>query len=232
METPGHHPHLLDDIFALRQQSAALRFDLAGKGWLTIEEAAFYYGVSVAQLNAKPPEYSLDPRKFMRKKLYEKAALYRAISYVEEGTPRKLLVAARPPTSRRRHTPAHSCCRSAPVHLGRADVDPARPSRYRCRRDGTGSPPTRRCTGSRSAGHRCGSPSASSIGSRQGAPWSAGYCSASQALRRCWRCAHAAAERRRGALVAPSCVKGQFSMCPRGSGNLSNHPSVQLAKTL
>lgn len=31
METPGHISHLLDEIAALRQQLASLRFDLAGK---------------------------------------------------------------------------------------------------------------------------------------------------------------------------------------------------------
>ncbi|HGM6931665.1 TPA: hypothetical protein ACKQDF_001138 [Stenotrophomonas maltophilia] len=41
--------------------------------------AAHYCGVSVSQFNARAHEYDLDPRKFMGKKLYAKAALYRAI---------------------------------------------------------------------------------------------------------------------------------------------------------
>jgi len=35
-----------------------------------------------------------------------------------------------------------------------------------------------------------------------------------------------------GALVAPSRFKGQFSMWPRGSGNLGNHLRFQAAKPL
>lgn len=55
------------------------RVDLSGKDWLTIKEAAFYCGVSVAQFNARAPELGLAPRNFMGNKLYEKAALHRAI---------------------------------------------------------------------------------------------------------------------------------------------------------
>lgn len=79
MDTPAPLPQLEAEIAALRQQLAALRFDLAGKDWLTVEEAAHYCGVSASQFSAKAPEYSLEPRKFMGKKLYEKAALYRTI---------------------------------------------------------------------------------------------------------------------------------------------------------
>lgn len=63
--------------------SAAEKLDfinIMGKDWLTVEEAAFYCGVSVAQFNAKAPDLGLAPRNFMGKKLYEKAALYRSIS--------------------------------------------------------------------------------------------------------------------------------------------------------
>lgn len=58
---------------------AAEDLNLAGKDWLTIEEAAHYCGVSVSQFKAKAREYDLDPREFMGKKLYEKSALYQAI---------------------------------------------------------------------------------------------------------------------------------------------------------
>jgi len=79
MDTPAPLPQLEAEIAALRQQLAALRFDLAGKDWLTVEEAAHYCGVSTSQFNAKAAEYSLQPRNFIGKKLYEKPALYRAI---------------------------------------------------------------------------------------------------------------------------------------------------------
>jgi hypothetical protein len=79
MDTPAPLPKLEAEIAALRQQLAAFRFDLAGKDWLTVEEAAHYCGVSISQFNTKAAGYSLTPRNFMGKKLYEKAALYRAI---------------------------------------------------------------------------------------------------------------------------------------------------------
>lgn len=67
------------EIAALRQQLSVLRIDLSGKDWLTVDEAACYCGVSASQFNAKAHEYGLEPRNFMGKKLYEKAALYQAI---------------------------------------------------------------------------------------------------------------------------------------------------------
>lgn len=53
--------------------------NINGKDWLTIEEAAFYCGVSMAQFNAKAPEYGLVPRNYMGKKLYERSDLYKSI---------------------------------------------------------------------------------------------------------------------------------------------------------
>ncbi|WP_329847223.1 hypothetical protein [Stenotrophomonas sepilia] len=67
------------EIAALRQQLSVLRIDLSGKDWLTVDEAACYCGVSASQFNARAHEYELKPRNFMGKKLYEKAALYKAI---------------------------------------------------------------------------------------------------------------------------------------------------------
>ena len=90
MDTPLPSTLLEAEIAALRLQLAALRFDLAGKDWLTVEEAAHYCGVSTSQFNAKTAEYGLEPRRFMGKKLYEKAALYRSISDAKEWTPRRL----------------------------------------------------------------------------------------------------------------------------------------------
>jgi len=54
--------------------------DLAGKDWLTEPEAALYCCVSVSQFKKHAADYGLLPRNFMGKKLYEKAALYRAIA--------------------------------------------------------------------------------------------------------------------------------------------------------
>ncbi len=79
MGTPETDVSLQDEIKALRQQIAVLCVDLSGKDWLTADEAAHYCGVSVSQFNARAHEYDLDPRKFMGKKLYAKAALYQAI---------------------------------------------------------------------------------------------------------------------------------------------------------
>jgi len=53
--------------------------NINGKDWLTVEEAAFYCGVSLAQFNAKAPEYGLAPRNYMGKKLYERSDLYKSI---------------------------------------------------------------------------------------------------------------------------------------------------------
>lgn len=79
MDTSEPGVSLLEEIGALRQQIAMLCIDLSGKDWLTLEEADYYCGVSVSQFNARAHEYELDPRKFMGKKLYAKAALYQAI---------------------------------------------------------------------------------------------------------------------------------------------------------
>lgn len=57
----------------------AENFDLSGKDWLTVEESAFYCGVSVSQFYSRVEQYNLLPREFMGKKLYEKAELYEAI---------------------------------------------------------------------------------------------------------------------------------------------------------
>lgn len=67
------------ELGAVRRELAVLRYDLSGKDWLTVEEAAHYCGVSASQFNAKAPECGLEPRSFMGKKLYEKAGLHRAI---------------------------------------------------------------------------------------------------------------------------------------------------------
>ncbi|MFG6110646.1 hypothetical protein [Stenotrophomonas nematodicola] len=79
MNTPALLPQLEAEITALRQQLAAFRFDLSGKDWLTVEEAAHYCGVSRSQFDSKIAEYGIEPRNFMGKKLYEKAGLHRAI---------------------------------------------------------------------------------------------------------------------------------------------------------
>lgn len=54
--------------------------NILGKDWFTIDEAAFYCGVSISHFKAREPDYALLPRRFMGKKLYEGAALYEAIS--------------------------------------------------------------------------------------------------------------------------------------------------------
>ncbi|NMT33769.1 hypothetical protein HGQ62_03780 [Stenotrophomonas maltophilia] len=79
MDSAESDVSLQDEIKALRQQLAVIRFDIRGKDWLTVDEAAHYCGVSVSQFNAKAGEYDLSPRQFMGKKLYEKNELYRAI---------------------------------------------------------------------------------------------------------------------------------------------------------
>ncbi|MNB89413.1 hypothetical protein D3C81_578620 [compost metagenome] len=79
MDTSEPDISLQDEIKALRQQLAVLRFDILGKEWLTVDEAAHYCGVSASQFNARAHEYELEPRNFMGKKLYEKSALYQAI---------------------------------------------------------------------------------------------------------------------------------------------------------
>ena len=57
----------------------ASQFNLAGKDWFTVPEAAFYCGVSESQFREHAMAYGLTPRRFMGKQLYEKAALYAAI---------------------------------------------------------------------------------------------------------------------------------------------------------
>lgn len=63
---------------------AAEKLDLSGKDWLTVEEAAHYCGVSNSQFRKNALSYGLNPRRFMGKQLYEKAALYAAIQGAEE----------------------------------------------------------------------------------------------------------------------------------------------------
>ncbi|MNC27985.1 hypothetical protein D3C75_761750 [compost metagenome] len=58
---------------------AAEKLDIVGKDWLTVEEAAHYCGVSRSQFDSNIADYGIEPRNFMGKKLYEKAALYSAI---------------------------------------------------------------------------------------------------------------------------------------------------------
>ena len=53
---------------------------LAGKDWFTVCEAAHYCGVSDSQFAARAPDYGISARRFMGKKLYERAALHEAIS--------------------------------------------------------------------------------------------------------------------------------------------------------
>lgn len=62
---------------------------ISGKDYLTIEEAAFYAGVSTRQFNACRDKYRLQSRKFMGKVLYRKEdikeAIEMAFSEAEEG---------------------------------------------------------------------------------------------------------------------------------------------------
>ena len=55
-------------------------FNLAGKDWFTEAEAAHYCGVSVRQFAARSTDYGISAKRFMGKKLYERAALHEAIS--------------------------------------------------------------------------------------------------------------------------------------------------------
>ena len=59
--------------------SAAEKIDLSGKDWLTVDEAAFYCGVSSSQFRKYALAYGLVPKRFMGKQLYAKSALYTAI---------------------------------------------------------------------------------------------------------------------------------------------------------
>lgn len=58
--------------------SAAEKLTLEGD-WLTEEEAALYCRVSLTQFKKYVHDYAIMPRRFMGKKVYEKAALYAAI---------------------------------------------------------------------------------------------------------------------------------------------------------
>ncbi|WP_414615157.1 hypothetical protein [Stenotrophomonas pavanii] len=58
---------------------AAEKLDIVGKDWLTVDEAAHYCGVSRSQFDSNIADYGIEPRNFMGRKLYEKAALYSAI---------------------------------------------------------------------------------------------------------------------------------------------------------
>ena len=59
--------------------TAGKQFNIAGKDWLTVDEAAHYCGVSSSQFRKHAIGHGLIPRNFMGKQLYEKAALYAAI---------------------------------------------------------------------------------------------------------------------------------------------------------
>ena len=50
-----------------------------GKDYLTLDEAAFYAGVSSSQFRARAKTYGIHPRKFMGKMLYRKADIQQAI---------------------------------------------------------------------------------------------------------------------------------------------------------
>lgn len=54
--------------------------NIAGKDWLTVDEAAHYCGVSNSQFRKHAASYGICPRNFMGKQLYEKNALYTAIA--------------------------------------------------------------------------------------------------------------------------------------------------------
>lgn len=54
--------------------------NLEGKDWFTVDEAAHYCGVSRSQFMACAGDHGLSARRFMGKKLYERAALYDAIA--------------------------------------------------------------------------------------------------------------------------------------------------------
>lgn len=79
MDTLPPAQGLAEETAALRAQLAKLVVNVSGKDWLTVDEAAHYCGVSRSQFDSNIAEYGIEPRNFMGKKLYEKAALYRAI---------------------------------------------------------------------------------------------------------------------------------------------------------
>jgi hypothetical protein len=67
--------------------SAAEDLNITGKDWLTVDEAAHYCGVSNRQFREHAMAYGLQPKRFMGKQLYEKAALYAAIHGAESWQP-------------------------------------------------------------------------------------------------------------------------------------------------
>ncbi len=88
MDTSEPDISLQEEIKALRQQLTVLRFDISGKEWLTVDEAAHYCGVSPGQFRKNAPDLGLVPRNFMGKQLYEKSELYRAIYNASDWTTR------------------------------------------------------------------------------------------------------------------------------------------------
>lgn len=100
MDTSEPDISLQDEIKALRQQLAALRFDIRGKDWLTVDEAAHYCGVSSRQFRRNASDLGLVPRNFMGKQLYEKNELYKAIensgNWKSRGTPGASLIPTSP----------------------------------------------------------------------------------------------------------------------------------------
>ena len=67
--------------------SAAEDLNIVGKDWLTVDEAAHYCGVSTRQFREHALAYGIQPKRFMGKQLYEKAALYAAIHGAESWHP-------------------------------------------------------------------------------------------------------------------------------------------------
>ncbi|QDL29612.1 hypothetical protein [Stenotrophomonas maltophilia] len=88
MDSPESNVSLQDEIKALRQQLAVIRFDIRGKDWLTVDEAAHYCGVSSRQFRRNAPDLGLVPRNFMGKQLYEKNELYKSIQNASDWTTR------------------------------------------------------------------------------------------------------------------------------------------------
>ncbi|SFR87796.1 hypothetical protein SAMN04487782_1534 [Stenotrophomonas maltophilia] len=99
MDTSETGISLQDEIKNLRQQLAVLRFDIRGKDWLTVDEAAHYCGVSSRQFRRNALEIGLVPRNFMGKQLYEKNELYKAIENSGSWKSRETAGASLIPTS-------------------------------------------------------------------------------------------------------------------------------------
>lgn len=78
---------------------AAEDLNLSGKDWLTVDEAAFYCGVSNSQFRANVAAYGIIPRRFMGRQLYEKSALYAAIYGAQAWQGSPSFGAATPPIS-------------------------------------------------------------------------------------------------------------------------------------